>query len=218
MQSDGRPFGILCLGRLVGCGRGHRLRQGTAVKATASIQLQSHLCNSQFRPQSEMPFMISTAEGGRIFRPVLHPRICATLTVACCLVHLWLAAANHHGAWFSGLMIAIAAVCIPCSVHIWRHSRLNALHQVTVSSLAMVALHTFLLLGAGGAGHSHGGGPDPKDLDTSAATGLLLVIMLEIATAMIAATLVARLRRRSQLLRSISRGLGTRGCSRTAAS
>ena len=92
-------------------------------------------------------------------------------------------------------MIALAAVCIPCTVHIWRHSRVGALKQVTGSALAMVALHAVLLLGAGGAVHAHGGRPASNAVDTSGAAQLLLVIGLEITTALLAATLVARLRR-----------------------
>ncbi|WP_024818297.1 hypothetical protein [Arthrobacter sp. 31Y] len=140
--------------------------------------------------------MTTTAGRVRVSGPVLHPRICAVLTAVSCLVHLWLAASGHHDAWLGILMIALAAVCVPCTVHIWRHSRLGALHQVTISALAMVGLHAVLLLGAGGSGHAHGGGPASNAIDSSGAAQLLLVIGLEITTALLAATLVARLRRR----------------------
>jgi hypothetical protein len=86
-------------------------------------------------------------------------------------------------------------VCIPCTVHIWRHSRVGALHQVTVSALAMVGLHAVLLLSAGGSGHAHVAGPASDAVVSSGAAQLLLVIGLEITTALLAATLVARLRR-----------------------
>lgn len=138
--------------------------------------------------------MTTTAGRVRSAGPVLHPRICAVLTAVSCLVHVWLAASGHHGAWVGALMIALAAVCVPCTVHIWRHSRVRALHQVTVSALTMVGLHAILLLGAGGGGHAHGGGPASNVVDTSGAAGLLLVIGLEITTALLGATLVARLR------------------------
>jgi hypothetical protein len=143
--------------------------------------------------------MTTTAGRVRNAGPVLHPRICAALTAVSCLVHLWLAAAGNHDALLGVFMIALALVCVPCTVHIWRHSRVRALHQVTVSALAMVVLHAVLLLGAGGAGHAHGGGPASNVVDASGAAGLLLVIGLEITTALLAATLVARLRRRAQL-------------------
>lgn len=141
--------------------------------------------------------MTITAGRVRSAGPVLHPRLCAALTAVSCAVHLWLAASGHHDAWLGILMIALAAVCIPCTVHIWRHSRVGALHQVTISALAMVGLHAVLLLGAGGAGHAHGGRPSSNVVDTSGAAQLLLVIGLEITTALLAATLVARLRRRA---------------------
>ncbi|WP_275776468.1 hypothetical protein [Paenarthrobacter sp. Y-19] len=141
--------------------------------------------------------MTTTAGRVRSAGPVFHPRLCAALTAVSCAVHLWLAASGHHDAWLGILMIALAAVCIPCTVHIWRHSRVGALHQVTISALAMVGLHAVLLLGAGGAGHAHGGRPSSNAVDTSGAAQLLLVIGLEITTALLAATLVARLRRRA---------------------
>ncbi|MCP1410998.1 hypothetical protein [Paenarthrobacter sp. A20] len=141
--------------------------------------------------------MTITAGRVRSRGPVLHPRLCAALTAVSCAVHLWLAASGHHDAWLGILMIGLAAVCIPCTVHIWRHSRVGALHQVTISALAMVGLHAVLLLAAGGSGHAHGGGPASNAVASSGAAGLLLVIGLEITTALLAATLVARLRRRS---------------------
>jgi hypothetical protein len=91
-------------------------------------------------------------------------------------------------------MVALAVACVPCTVHIWRNSRAGALHQVTLSALAMVALHAALLLGAGGAGHAHGGRPASSAAQAAGSTQLLLVIGLELATAILAATLVARLR------------------------
>ncbi|MFJ5958030.1 hypothetical protein ACIQC5_18995 [Paenarthrobacter sp. NPDC092416] len=139
--------------------------------------------------------MTTTTGRVRSTGPVLHPRICAALTAVSCAVHLWLAASGHHGAWLGILMIGLAAVCVPCTVHIWRHSRVGALHQVTGVAIAMVGLHAILLLGAGGAGHAHAGPPTSNVVDTSGAAGLLLVIGLEITTALLAATLVARLRR-----------------------
>jgi hypothetical protein len=92
-------------------------------------------------------------------------------------------------------MVALAAVCLPCTVHIWRRSRLAALHRVTASALAMVFLHAALLLGTAGGGHAHGGAPPSSAVFFEGAARLLLVIGMEIATALLAATLVARLRR-----------------------
>ena len=127
--------------------------------------------------------------------PVLHSRLVAVVTAAGCAAHLWLAAAGRHGLWLSVFMLALAAVCLPCTVHIWRHSRMGALHQVTVAAVAMAALHGFLLLGAGGAGHAHAGAPPSSLAHANGAPELLLVIALELMTALLAASLVSRLRR-----------------------
>ena len=142
-------------------------------------------------------------------RPVVHSRIVAAVTVGSCLVHLGLAAGNHHGLWLNLLMLAMAGVCLPCAVHIWRHGREQALRQVMACAFVMTALHAFLLLGGGrglgGAalgGHGHHGTPALPVLElpvpsAASAEGILAVVVLEITTAMLAATLLARLRRRA---------------------
>lgn len=138
----------------------------------------------------------TTAAGrARAGGPVLHPRLVAVVTAGSCVGHLGVAAAGHHGVWLGVLMVALAAICVPCTVHIWRHSRVAALHQVTLSALLMVGVHAALLLGAGGAGHAHGGRPASSAAQAAGSTQLLLVIGLELATALLAASLVARLRK-----------------------
>lgn len=98
-------------------------------------------------------------------------------------------------------MLALAAVCLPCTVHIWRHSRVGALHQVTATALAMVLLHAALLPGMAGGGHAHGAVPPSSAVMPAGCAHLLLVIGMELATALLAATLVARLRRSKGLQR-----------------
>jgi hypothetical protein len=61
-------------------------------------------------------------------------------------------------------------------------------------ALIMVAVHVVLLLGVGSGGHNHSAGPASKIVDTSGAGAVLAVFGLDITTALLAATLVARLR------------------------
>jgi hypothetical protein len=127
--------------------------------------------------------------------------MCAAVVAGSCLLHLWLVAGNHHALWLNLSMLAMVAVCLPCSVHIWRHVRVGALHRVMASALAMALLHAVLLLAAGPASHNHGtaatvaGTAAVAGTNSSAAAASLGVIALEITTALLAATLVARLRR-----------------------
>lgn len=117
------------------------------------------------------------------------------------MVHLGLVTGSHHGLWLSMLMLAMVGVCLPCAFHIWRDGRVGSLRQVMACGLAMTVLHAALLLGGaasggGAAGHSHGTALPAAGAAGSAAEGLLAIVALEITTALLAATLLARLRRR----------------------
>ena len=132
----------------------------------------------------------------------LHSRAVSAVTAASCVVHLGLVAGNHHGPWLGAVMLAMVGVCLPCAVHLWRGGREKTLRQVMGCALAMAALHAVLLLGApalsgsGAPGHSHAGaaGSRASGFLGSGAEGLLAVVVLEITTAFLAATLLARLR------------------------
>ena len=129
----------------------------------------------------------------------LHSRICAAVTAASCLLHVWLVAGNQHGLWLNVLMLAMVAVCLPCALHIWRHGQVRALRRVTASALAMTAVHALLLLGAGAGDHIHhetAAAPAAAGAAFSSAGALLAIIAVEVTTAMLAATLLARHRAR----------------------
>jgi Kef-type K+ transport system membrane component KefB len=143
---------------------------------------------------------VAASLGGRagIAGVVFHSRICAAVTAASCLAHLWLVAGNQHGTWLNLLMLAMVAVCLPCAVHILRHGRARALRRVMAAALAMTGVHAVLLLGAGAgaAGHSHHGSTAAAAAGAapSGSGALLAVMALEMTTALLAATLLARLR------------------------
>jgi hypothetical protein len=132
----------------------------------------------------------------------LHSRAVSAVTAASCLVHLGLVAGNHHGPWLGVVMLAMVGVCLPCAVHLWRGGREKTLRQVMGCALAMAALHAVLLLGApalsgtAAPGHSHAGAAGSRAWGFlgPGAEGLLAVVVLEITTAFLAATLLARLR------------------------
>lgn len=125
--------------------------------------------------------------------PVLHSRLCAGVVLASSAVHLWLALQNQHGVWLGALMVVLAGICLPCAVHIWQHSRPGALHRVMSCALVMVALHGMLLIGGSTGGHGHLAG-NTAGMASGQAGYLLAVVGLELVTALLAATLIARLR------------------------
>lgn len=136
---------------------------------------------------------------------ILHARAVSAVTAGSCAVHLWLAAGNHHGPWLGAMMLAMVAVCLPCAVHLWRGARERSLRQVMGCALAMTALHAVLLLGTaafaggGASGHNHSAAAAASaaagaGFFGSGTEGLLAIVVLEITTAFLAATLLARLR------------------------
>nr|WP_066285244.1 hypothetical protein [Arthrobacter sp. B6] len=126
--------------------------------------------------------------------PVLHARLCAGVVAASSGVHLWLALQNQHGAWLGALMMVLAAVCMPCAVHIWRESQVAALQRVMGCGLFMVALHGLLLMGGTARGHAHHDTSGDLESVADGVGNLLAVIGLELMTALLASTLIARLR------------------------
>ena len=81
-------------------------------------------------------------------------------------------------------------------MHIWRQGRVSSLRQVMASAVAMTGVHAVLLLGTGASGHVHSGAAAAAAAG-AASTGsgaLLAVIAMELTTALIAATLLSRLR------------------------
>lgn len=135
--------------------------------------------------------------------PGLHPRIVAAATAGSSLVHLWLVLGNHHGLWLNLMMLAMVGVCLPCAVHIWRGGRPGSLRQVMACALAMTALHAILLLGGAPGSPASGHGHAAVHVPAAGAAGtpaeaLLAVLALELTTALLAATLLARLRRAQQ--------------------
>jgi hypothetical protein len=147
-------------------------------------------------------FAVAPARGlrrGRASGPVLHRGFCALVTAASCLVHVWLAVSGQHGPWLGLLMLVLAAVCVPCAVHIWRHSNVGALQRVMVCALSMVALHAMLLVGGITEGHTHVAHHGDHGSTSNQAGTLLAIVGLELMTGLLAATLLARLRTNHQV-------------------
>ena len=122
----------------------------------------------------------------------LHGRACAGLAGVNAAAHLVLF--QGHG-WFLGMaMVMMAAACLYCALRLWHAPDAGEARMMMGSGLSMAGIHAALLLAGGlGGGHAgHSGQPSPGS--ASGDTGMLLVLALELAAALTAATLVARLR------------------------
>ncbi|MEB7502898.1 hypothetical protein [Arthrobacter koreensis] len=122
----------------------------------------------------------------------LHGRACAGLAVLNAAVHLLLF--QGHG-WFLGTaMVLMAAACLYCALRLWRAPDAGEARMMMGSGLSMAGIHAALLL-AGGLGGGHAGHTGQASTGSASGdTGMLLVLALELAAALTAATLVARLR------------------------
>lgn len=102
-------------------------------------------------------------------------------------------------------MLAMAAACLPCAVQVWRTGLATGARMLMGMTLAMAAFHAALLLWPGPGGHHHhraqagvgaaaGAGTAAAGGAVSGAEMMLAIIALELVTAMLAATLLRRLR------------------------
>lgn len=106
------------------------------------------------------------------------------------------------GGWMAALGLGMAAVCLPCAWHLWRAPSLQAARTVIGMSLAMVALHAALILGAGPAAHdgahSHAAHAAHAASTAEAASGhtgaMLAAVAIDLLAAFAAAAWVRRQR------------------------
>ena len=146
---------------------------------------------------------VAVPDGGTRLR--VHARACAALGAAGALGHLWLA--PGHG-WVLGVgMVAMAAICLPCALGLWRRTGVRAAQTMMGAALAMAVLHAVLLLGGGGSAHSgHSaaaaaaagvvtGSVSGSVTGGHGLQGMLALTALELVAAFTAATLLSRLRR-----------------------
>ncbi|GHG44809.1 hypothetical protein GCM10012320_10160 [Sinomonas cellulolyticus] len=108
------------------------------------------------------------------------------------------------GGWMAVLALAMAAACAPCAWHLWRRPSTRAARALIAMSLAMVAVHSALVLGAFGG--NTGAGSHAHGMHGSARAGaveamvwghgtMLAVIAVELVTALSAAAWVGRQRK-----------------------
>ena len=124
----------------------------------------------------------------------MHPRLCSAAALASAGVHVWMA--GQHSGFGAAAMVAMALMCLPCVLPLWRSGSLGAARMLMGGALAMVAVHAVLLLapGGGGAGHQHGGAVAVSAAGggSEATFGMLALIGWELCAALLAATWLRR--------------------------
>ena len=114
-------------------------------------------------------------------RPGLLGRGAAGLALASAAVHVLLVDAGSLG---SLVMVAMAAVCLPCAWHLWRSPSASVWRLTALLDVVMLVLHAQMLGSSSGHGMSHGSSPE----------GLML-LGLGLVGAQLALAAVALLRR-----------------------
>jgi len=129
---------------------------------------------------------------------LLHGRLCAVVTAASCVLHIFLISSLHPW-WLNLMIIFMVGVCLPCAVHIWRRPKVRALQQISIGALMMAALHAGLMVFQAPQGHVHGS-PQTAMLQATEVgnASTVGVIGVELLTALLASALLARLRRKAQ--------------------
>ena len=91
-------------------------------------------------------------------RAAVPARLCAAIALASVGAHLWMGWEHRAILWESGLMLLMAAACLPCAVSVWRRGHDRGVRLLFGMALTMVAVHAVLLLAPGDMpGHGHGG-------------------------------------------------------------
>ncbi len=120
----------------------------------------------------------------------LFVRLCAGAALASVATHAWMAWEHRGVPWESGLMLLMAAICLPCAVSVWHGARASAVSALLVMALVMVTVHAAILLSPGTMTiHQHGSRGEMAISATpqSHAGAMLSVIALELAVAPLAA-------------------------------
>ncbi|MGO1550407.1 MAG: hypothetical protein ACTHWO_11430 [Nesterenkonia sp.] len=128
------------------------------------------------------------------------------------LAHIWMLAFHAHGVALTVLMIAMTLWCAWCAVEALLRPSVHCLQRLLLMSLAMVAVHTMMIVvpaQAGSGGHAHHQGADtaaPGTAITAAdghASAMLAIIAIEFLVA-VACALSLRRRRSPQAFDLIS--------------
>ncbi|GAA4737206.1 hypothetical protein GCM10023328_17250 [Modestobacter marinus] len=111
-------------------------------------------------------------------------RVAAGLAVASAAVHLLLA----DGSLGSVAMVLMAAACLPCAWHLWRHPTGSVWRLTALVDAAMLVLHAQLLGGSPSRHAMHG-------MHAEAGSGALMWLGLGLVTAQLGLAGAAALRR-----------------------
>lgn len=149
---------------------------------------------------------MAAAATDRLPRPAW---VVATVTAMSVAAHIWMLAVHAHGALLTGLMIVMTLWCAWCAVEASLHPTMHCLQRLLLMSLAMVAVHTVMIVGpsqAGLGGHAHHHSlDDAAPAVIAAADGHAQAMLTIIAVEFLVAVACAfSLRRRRSLVVSLN--------------
>lgn len=117
--------------------------------------------------------------------------------------HIWMLAVHAHGALLTGLMIVMTLWCAWCAVEALHRPTDHCLQRLLLMSLAMMAVHTVMIIGPaqpGAGGHAHHPGADTAASGTAIAAAdghaaaMLTIIAVEFLVAVVCSLSLRRRR------------------------
>lgn len=117
--------------------------------------------------------------------------------------HIWMLAVHPHGALLAGLMIVMTLWCAWCAAEALLRPTIHCVQRLLLMSLAMVAVHTMMIISpaqAGAGGHIHRHAADTAALGTAIAptdghaSAMLTIIAVEFLVAAVCAISLRRSR------------------------
>lgn len=124
-----------------------------------------------------------------------HSRSCAAAVGTGIVAHVWMLAVHNHEVWMTAATLIMLIVCAPCIPGMWMQPTIRSAKKLMVMAMAMALFHAAaIVVRAPSAGHMHGTAVPRHQIDV-ATTSMLVIIVVEVVTAFLMATVLNAHRR-----------------------